>query len=494
MLTLLNWEDLPMTEDDDLLGSTSLPGTSDDADVLLGPTSMPGAAAQASEIAEIGSSILEIGLTLDDRYLITRKLGEGGMGTVYLAMDKDTEQSVALKTISPHLSGNPEVWKTLKKEVGTARKLPPHPHLLRVLDIHLRSKPAFITMEAVMGGDLEEYWLAQSRKLEPEDAKRLILQVLSGLQALHDARVVHQDIKPQNILLTPDGSVRITDYGISLSLREQLALGGHDGSGTVLYMSPEQCRGDICDRRADLYSVGMMAYQLLTGGFPFTARTQEELKEWHCGGKRVFEDLPAGFADVVPRLLAIDPNDRPASAKAVIAALQGDDSGTVDGSKSSPRTVRAAAPQRMKSSAAQQSPEVHAPKSAPKRRSGLALVLLFGCGGLLLAGVRLLPPVGLFIASPETGDPQLNVWAGREVDRRGLEVMTCKQLWELRNSVYARHGYAFSTQRAHQHFGGHHRYTRHENVNSETIDSYLSAVDRTNRDAVAAIEAAKNCR
>jgi len=314
---------------DDLLGSTSMPGVAGPVDDLLGSTSMPGVSAPASPgaaslgpAAAVGGTTLGVGATLDERYLITKKLGEGGMGTVYLAMDTDTEQTVALKTISPHLAGNPAVLSSLKKEVGTARKLPAHPHLLRVLDIHLRSQPAFITLEAAMGGDLEEYWLAHSRKLDPADARRLILQILSGLQALHDARVVHQDIKPQNILLTLDGSVRITDYGISLSLREQLASGGHDGSGTVLYMSPEQCRGDVCDRRADLYSVGIMTYQLLTGGFPFKAKTQDEVKQWHLGGERVFGGLPPGFAEIVPRLLAIDPDDRPASAKAVIEALE----------------------------------------------------------------------------------------------------------------------------------------------------------------------------
>jgi len=319
----------PAAGDDDLLGSTSMPGVAAPVDDLLGSTSMPGVSApSAPGAASLGpataaaGATLEAGTTLDDRYLITKKLGEGGMGTVYLAMDKDTEQTVALKTISPHLAGNPAVLSSLKKEVGTARKLPAHPHLLRVLDIHLRSQPAFITLEAAMGGDLEEYWLAQSRKLDPADTRRLILQILSGLQALHDARVVHQDIKPQNILLTVDGSVRITDYGISLSLREQLASGGHDGSGTVLYMSPEQCRGDVCDRRADLYSVGMMTYQLLTGGFPFTAKTQAEVRQWHLGGERVFSELPPGFAEIIPRLLAIDPDDRPASAQAVIEALE----------------------------------------------------------------------------------------------------------------------------------------------------------------------------
>ena len=216
---------------------------------------------------------LPVGHKLIDRYLINKVLGEGGMGTVYLVMDTDTEQQVALKTISAHLAGNPQVLKTLQKEVAMARRLPAHTHLLRILDLHLRADPPFITMEAVMGGDLEEYWLSQSRKLAVPEVTRIVSEVLSGLDALHSARVVHQDIKPKNILLTRENTVRITDYGISKSLREQLTTGGSDKSGTVLYMSPEQCNGLICDRRADLYAVGVMAHQLLTGRFPFSAKT-----------------------------------------------------------------------------------------------------------------------------------------------------------------------------------------------------------------------------
>ena len=120
-------------------------------------------------------------------------------------MDKDTEQDVAVKIISPRLAGDPAMLSSLRREVGTARKLGSHPNLLQILDIHLRDNPPFITMEIAHGGDLQEYWLAHSRRLPVDHVTRLLKQVLEGLDALHRCRVVHQDIKPQNILLARDG-------------------------------------------------------------------------------------------------------------------------------------------------------------------------------------------------------------------------------------------------------------------------------------------------
>ena len=265
-----------------------------------------------------------IGSILNERYIITRKLGEGGMGVIFQAMDQDTDQDVAVKIISPQLAEDPEVLSALRREVATARKLGAHPNLLRILDIHLRESPPFFTMEAVLGGDLHEYWLAQSRKLQVKDATRLLTQVLEGLKALEEARVVHQDIKPQNILLAKDGSIRITDYGISRSIKEQLTQGGADGSGTLAYMAPEQLNGEICDRRTDVYAVGIMAYQLLTGKFPFAGTSEEEVQEWHRTGSRELDGLPQPYGKIIPKMIAIAPEDRFRSAAEVIKALKSD--------------------------------------------------------------------------------------------------------------------------------------------------------------------------
>jgi serine/threonine-protein kinase len=173
------------------------------------------------------------------------------MGTVFFASDIETNQEVALKTLAPEVVGTPGVLDALRKEVATARRLPAHANLLRTFETHLSHDPPFLVMEAVTGGDLHEQWLANSRKLPVDEVIRLTSEILGGLGVLHKARIVHQDIKPQNILMAEDGSVRIADYGISSSIKEQIKSQGGDGSGTPAYMAPEQFRGDICDGRTE---------------------------------------------------------------------------------------------------------------------------------------------------------------------------------------------------------------------------------------------------
>ena len=306
-----NPEPTPSPADDMLSGRTRLATTAD-----------PGLPLPQSPKASSNAPTVGVGTVLADRYIVTRTLGEGGMGSVYLAVDKDTEHEVALKMVSAGLADQPGMLSILMKEVATARKLAAHPNLLRILDIHLRNQPPFITMEAALGGDLHEYWLSHARKVEPSEVTRIITEVLRGLHSLHDARVVHQDIKPQNILFSASGSVKITDYGISKSIQEQVRTGGSDGAGTLAYMAPEQLQGQICDRRADLYAVGIMAHQLLTGRFPFTGTTATEVEAWHTTGSRALTGLPSPYDQVIAKMIAIQPEERFRTAQEVLEAIE----------------------------------------------------------------------------------------------------------------------------------------------------------------------------
>jgi serine/threonine protein kinase len=323
----------PVSVPSELLGATTLAPTSSAQDslegALTGATTFAGAASTDQDVtqsnqpesAPSSARVISSGEKLDGRYNVIRKLGEGGMGTVYQAYDEDVHQEVAVKVISPEWAGNTAVFDSLKREVSSARRLPAHENLLRIFDVHFRADPPFFALELVKGGDLEDRWYESAKRLKADETRELMVQILSGLGALHDAKVVHLDIKPQNILLSDKGVPKITDYGITKSVSEQVKSNNGGVSGSLFYMSPEQLSGGICDRRSDIYSAGIMCYQLLKGEFPFRINTKEEVETWHKTGLRHFSGLPAPFDVVVPKMVSADVNKRYDSVADVIEAL-----------------------------------------------------------------------------------------------------------------------------------------------------------------------------
>jgi serine/threonine protein kinase len=214
---------------------------------------------------------LQAGSLFGNRYEILQLLGTGGMGAVYKVRDRELDRFVALKVIRPDLANNPEVLQRFKQELILARQVT-HKNVIRIFDLGEIEGLKFITMDFVDGQDLKTL-LREKGRFPPEEAVRIIGQVCGALDAAHSEGVVHRDLKPQNIMLDAQGRVTVMDFGIARSL-EQLGM-TQTGAlmGTPEYMSPEQAKGEKVDARSDLFALGIIFYELLTGKTPYRADT-----------------------------------------------------------------------------------------------------------------------------------------------------------------------------------------------------------------------------
>lgn len=210
------------------------------------------------------------GTQLDGRYNIVRKLGAGGMSAVYEARDKNLDlERVALKLLAPQLVTEKAIVERFRNEVIITRKLT-HPNIVRTFDFgQLDSGQLFLTMECVDGRSLEELRRSHGRLPIPATL-RVVAEVLKAIEYAHKEGVIHRDLKPGNVLISDDGAIKITDFGLarSLEINSKLTQAG-ECVGTPFYMSPEQVEGTNIDGRADLYSVGIIVYEMLTGELPF---------------------------------------------------------------------------------------------------------------------------------------------------------------------------------------------------------------------------------
>src|SRR5262245_2458625 len=269
---------------------------------------------------------LEPGTLVGTRYEILALLGEGGMGSVYKAQDRELGRLVALKVIRPDMASRPEILERFKREILLASQVT-HKNVLRIHDLGEAGDLRFISMTYVEGTNLKGL-LEHEGPLTLDKGLPLARQIGEALQAAHDAGVVHRDLKPPNILLDRDGNAYIADFGLSRSLAE----GGtmtDTGSilGTVDYMSPEQARGDTPDHRGDIYSFGVILYEMFTGTLPFRASNALSIMV-----KRLHEDapsmrqarpgLPAWLAAIVTRAMRREPQDRYQSAGELVRDLE----------------------------------------------------------------------------------------------------------------------------------------------------------------------------
>jgi serine/threonine-protein kinase len=258
------------------------------------------------------------------RYEILARLGQGGMGTVYKALDHELDRVIALKTIRPDLASNASALRRLKQETLLARQIA-HKNVIRVFDLGVSEGLRFITMEFVEGSDLKSI-LEVRKKLPVEEALDLLGQITQGLSAAHSEGVVHRDLKPQNILVSGNNRVRIVDFGLARSFADTGLT--HTGAilGTPTYMSPEQALGKQGDARSDLFSLGVIAFELLTGELPFPNQTlSESLVSRTRGRARAIDsvdpEIPAWLACIVMRCLERNPADRYESAEEIAADL-----------------------------------------------------------------------------------------------------------------------------------------------------------------------------
>src|ERR1700689_563282 len=217
-------------------------------------------------LAASGTSLAP-GTILGTRYEILQMLGQGGMGAVYKARDKELDRFLALKVIRPELAVHPDILHRFKQELILARQVT-HKNVIRIFDLGQADGIKFITMEYIEGEDLQGL-LRRKKKLEPAEAATIMAQVCRALEAAHSEGVIHRDLKPQNIMLDKTGRVYVMDFGIARSLVTKGMTQTGALIGTPDYMSPEQAKGLTLDVRSDLFTVGIIFYEVLSGQSPF---------------------------------------------------------------------------------------------------------------------------------------------------------------------------------------------------------------------------------
>ena len=267
---------------------------------------------------------MEIGQIIKERYEITQLLGEGGMSYVYKATDKQLQRTVAIKTLKPNYVEQEKFVERFKREAQTAANLN-HPNIVQIFDWGIGDEPFFV-MEYIEGNTLTSI-IANKKIVSMNDILFIGAQVASGLQAAHSQGLVHRDIKPGNIMITPQGKVKVTDFGI-VSLQNEESDITKTGSilGTASYISPEQAQGKPVSKESDLYSLGTVLYELITGRPPFEGDTPIATATKHITDKpeklSTFRgNIPKGVENAVLKLLHKYPKDRFKNAEDLRAIL-----------------------------------------------------------------------------------------------------------------------------------------------------------------------------
>jgi len=264
---------------------------------------------------------------IDGRYTIERPLGSGGMAEVFLARDGVLDRDVALKVLRGQYAGDEEFYERFRREATSAAGLS-HPNIVQVYDRgEAPDGTCYIAMEYVSGGTLKER-LDERGPMEPERALAVAGQVAEALWAAHERGVIHRDIKPQNILITDMGHLKVTDFGIARAASAATISATNAVFGTAGYLSPEQALGEPATPRSDLYSLGIVLYELLTGVVPYRADNpvavcMKHVTEPLTPPRRLDHTIPEAVDALVVKMLAKDPADRPASATELLDDIEG---------------------------------------------------------------------------------------------------------------------------------------------------------------------------
>ncbi|MFZ2054316.1 MAG: protein kinase [Candidatus Aminicenantales bacterium] len=268
---------------------------------------------------------LTTGSTFAGRYQIIEELGQGGMGRVYKAFDREVNVKVALKLVRPEIAADRNTIERFRNELKIAREIS-HRNICRMYDLGREAETYFITMEYVSGEDLGSF-LRRSRRLDTGTAVSIAKQVCEGLSEAHRLGVVHRDLKPGNIMIDQEGNAKIMDFGIARSLKGRGITGAGAMIGTPEYMSPEQAEGKEADERSDIYALGIILYKMVTGQVPFEGETPLSIALKHKSEipedpRKLNAQLPEELSRLILRCLEKDKEKRFQSATAVAAELE----------------------------------------------------------------------------------------------------------------------------------------------------------------------------
>lgn len=265
-----------------------------------------------------------IGETINNRFTILSLLGEGGMGEVYLASDQKTSQQVAIKILARQLSTNPESLERFRREAETLRQLD-HPNIVKFIDAFSHEGQYVIVMEYVPGGSLHE--LIKKGPLPIERAHRIALELCDALIRSHHLNIIHRDLKPENVLLNADGKPKLADFGVArLEEGTRMTRTGTQ-VGTPYYMAPEAWGGKPLDAQADIWSLGIMLFEMLAGRVPFNGDTPLAVMSQVSTAelpnlRKLRSDTPSGLVNIIKRMLARDKKRRYGTMREVAVDLE----------------------------------------------------------------------------------------------------------------------------------------------------------------------------
>ncbi len=266
-----------------------------------------------------------VGKRLDGRYEISEIIGVGGMAVVYKAYDNIDDRIVAVKILKDEFLANEEFRRRFKNESKAIAVLS-HPNIVKVYDVSYGDRLQYIVMEYIEGITLKEY-IQQQGVINHREAVFFVMQILRALQHAHDKGIVHRDIKPQNILLLENGAIKVTDFGIARFSASETRTMTDSTIGSVHYISPEQARGDFTDDKADIYSVGVMLYEMLTGKLPFESDNTVsvaimQLQQDPVMPREINPEIPIGLEQIIIRAMQKNINDRYQSAAEMLLDLE----------------------------------------------------------------------------------------------------------------------------------------------------------------------------
>ncbi|WP_203624794.1 MULTISPECIES: Stk1 family PASTA domain-containing Ser/Thr kinase [unclassified Lacticaseibacillus] len=374
--------------------------------------------------------MIEPGYILNERYKLLKTLGEGGMANVYLAHDLILDRDVAVKVLRLDLQNDPDTKRRFQREAMATTELV-HPNIVSIYDVGESNDQQYLVMEYVRGSDLKKY-IVEHFPIPYQRVIDIMEQILAGIQVAHDHNIIHRDLKPQNIMIDQDGNAKITDFGIAVALSDNSMTQTNSLLGSVHYLSPEQARGSMPTRQSDIYALGIILFEMLTGTVPFEGDSAVSIALKHfqedMPSVREFDPrIPQALENVVLKATAKDPANRYTSADAMAADLKTSlssaraheekfvpDATDLDetkvmpmvGSSSSAQPVQAATTTPSSQAAAKSADE---PKQRPKKtaKHGWKKYWPFVLAGVIVAAIILFVVLSLTGGSKEATVPEL---------------------------------------------------------------------------------------